>query len=79
MTTSSTPRPKSMHIHQVLPLQKYGIYAKLEKCSFDYEHVEFSRYLLGHNKVYLWINPSFKQHCIGKCLVKCVISVFLDV
>ena len=39
-----------MHVRQVLlRLQEYGLYAKLEKCTFDANHVEFLGYVISHN------------------------------
>jgi SepF-like predicted cell division protein (DUF552 family) len=42
---SQTQVEHETHVRQVLQrLRDYGLYAKLEKCSFDYKKVEFLGY-----------------------------------
>ena len=41
-----------IHVHQVLQrLREYGVYAKLEKCSFDQNHVEFLGYVVSQQGI----------------------------
>ena len=45
---SKTQEEHDEHVHQVLQrLQEYGLYAKLEKCSFDLNQVEFLGYIVS--------------------------------
>ena len=49
---SKTQEEHDMHVRQVLlRLQEYGLYAKLEKCTFDENHVEFLGYVISHNGI----------------------------
>jgi hypothetical protein len=41
-----------MHVRQVLlRLQEYGLYAKLEKCTFDENYVKVLGYVISHNGI----------------------------
>ena len=45
---SKTQEQHDEHVRQVLRrLQEYGIYVKLEKCSFDIKQVEFLGYIVS--------------------------------
>jgi transposase InsO family protein len=49
---SKTQEEHNMHVRQVLlRLQQYGLYAKLEKCTFDENHVEFLGYVISHKGI----------------------------
>mgnify|MGYP002776234032 FL=1 len=57
---SKTEEEHDRHVRNVLKrLRKYGLYAKLEKCSFDYKQVEFSLMDPAKAKTILeWQTPS---------------------
>ena len=49
---SKTKEEHDMHVHQVLlRLQQHRLYAKLEKCTFDENHVEFLGYVISYNGI----------------------------
>ena len=57
---SKTQEEHDMHRRQVLlRLQEYELYARLEKCTFDANPVEFLGYVISHNV--LSLDPSKVQ------------------
>ena len=65
-----------MHVRQCLErLREYGLYAKLEKCSFDQRQVEFLRYIVSSNGISMdlakvqtvlyWQSPMFVQDVLN--------------
>ena len=49
---SKTQEEHDIHVRQVLQrLREYGLYAKLEKCSFDQNHVEFLGYVVSQQGI----------------------------
>ena len=49
---SKTQEEHDIHVRQVLQrLREYGLYAKLEKCSFDHNHVEFLGYVVSQQGI----------------------------
>ena len=51
---SKTQGEHDIHVRQVLErLRKYGLYAKLEKCSFDCKQVEFLGYTISSQGVFM--------------------------
>jgi hypothetical protein len=49
---SKTQEEHDIHVRQVLQrLREYGLYAKLEKCSFDQDHVEFLGYVVSQQGI----------------------------
>jgi hypothetical protein len=51
---SKTQEEHNIHVRKVLErLRKYGLYAKLEKCSFDSEQVEFLGYTISSKGIFM--------------------------
>ena len=51
---SKTQEEHDIHVRKVLErLRKYGLYAKLEKCSFDSEQVEFLGYTISSKGIFM--------------------------
>ena len=49
---SKTQEEHDIHVRQVLQrLWEYGLYAKVEKCSFDHNHVEFLVYVVSQQGI----------------------------
>jgi hypothetical protein len=49
---STTQEEHDLHVCQVLQrLQKYGLFAKLEKCTFNQRHVEFLGYVISQQGI----------------------------
>ena len=49
---STTQEEHDRHVRQVLQrLRKYGLFAKLEKCTFDQRHVEFLGYVISQQGI----------------------------
>ena len=49
---SKTQAEHDSHVLLVLKrLREHGLYAKLEKCSFDCKHVEFLGYVISSKKI----------------------------
>ena len=49
---SKTQEEHDIHVRQVFKrLREYGLYAKLEKCSFDQNHVEFLGYVVSQQGI----------------------------
>ena len=52
---SKTQEDHDIHVRKVLVrLRKYGLYAKLEKCSFDCNEVEFSDYTISSKGIFMY-------------------------
>ena len=57
---SKTQEEHGIHVRQVLQcLREYGLHAKLEKCSFDQNHVEFLGYVVSQQGISM--DPSMVQ------------------
>ena len=57
---SKTQGEHDMHVRQVLErFHEYGLYAKLEKCTFDQDHVEFLGYMVSEEGISM--DPSTVQ------------------
>ena len=51
---SKTQGEHDVHVRKVLErLRKYGLYAKLEKCSFDCEQVKFLGYTISSKGIFM--------------------------
>ena len=68
---SRTQEEHDVHVRLVLQrLREYGLYAKLEKCSFDENQVEFLGYMISEDGIYM--DPSKDQTIyIGNHHVQC--------
>jgi hypothetical protein len=63
MIYSKTQEEHDTHVRQVLlRLLQHGLYAKLEKCTFDENHVEFLGYVISYNGISM--DPSKVQAVI---------------
>ena len=52
---SKTQEDHDIHVRKVLErLREYGLYAKLEKCSFDCNEVEFSDYTISSKGIFMY-------------------------